>query len=273
MIISQSLVASQGYYIHQAEATVFSIEELAYICVYKGYTLDKDFACRRLVQWIDEQCGCEDLAYRLSAVLKEKGGEAAFIENILRFVGYISESRIKRILQDISEGLGLSGLERKKQEADQLYREKRYVQAQSAYEELIKLLPEGEAALKAACYFNLAASRAQLFLYEQALDALELSYKLDPAEDTLFAWLATARLQYSEKQYLDILSSREDLFQLSLKLEEKIKDIEASVIRTKEGQELEKLREWMQYGGEDGYYVASGRTLHTLCEEYKRFYD
>lgn len=173
MIISQSLIAAEGYYIHQVDTTVYSIEELAYICMYKGYALDSDFACKKLVQWIDEQCGCEDLAFRLSAALKEKGEEEAFVENILRFVGYVSEGEISRIIKDISEGLGLSGYERKKQDADLLYRQKRYVQAAAAYEELLEVLPDGEIGLRAACYYNLAAARAQMFLYEQALDALE----------------------------------------------------------------------------------------------------
>lgn len=273
MIISQSLIAAEGYYIHQVDTTVYSIEELAYICMYKGYALDSDFACKKLVQWIDEQCGCEDLAFRLSAALKEKGEEEAFVENILRFVGYVSEGEISRIIKDISEGLGLSGYERKKQDADLLYRQKRYVQAAAAYEELLEVLPDGEIGLRAACYYNLAAARAQMFLYEQALDALEVSYRLEPAEETIFAWLTAARLLYPEKKYLEMISDREDLYQLSLKLEEKMKEIEATVIKTEEGQELEKLREWMQYGGEDGYYVASGRVIRELCEEYRGYHD
>lgn len=52
-----------------------------------------------------------------------------------------------------------------------------------------------------------------------------------------------------------------------------MKEIEATVIKTEEGQELEKLREWMQYGGEDGYYVASGRVIRELCEEYRGYHD
>lgn len=273
MIISQSTIAAEGYYIPQVDITVYSIEELAYICMHKGYALDSDFACKKLIQWIDQQCGCEDLAYRLQAALREKCGEEAFVETILRFVGYVSEGEIHRIIRDISEGLGLSGYERKKQDADLLYRQKHYIKAADAYEELLNLIPEGESGMRAACCYNLAASRAQMFLYEQALDALEMSYRLEPTEDTLFAWLAVARLLYPEKQYLEMICDREDLFSLSLKLEERMKDIEASVIKTEEGQELEKLREWMQYGGEDGYYVASGRVIGKLCEEYRHYYD
>lgn len=273
MIISQSAIAAEGYYIPQVDATVYSVEELAYLCMYKGYALNSDFACKRLVQWIDEQCQCEELAYRLNNILKEKGDECAFVEHILRYVGYVPEGEISRIIQEISEGLGLSGFERKKKEADLLYQQKRYVQASFEYEALLEILPEGEISMRSACYYNLAATKAQLFLYEQALDALEASYQLSPTEDTLLAWLAAARMMYSEKQYLEMISGREDLYELSLQLEDKIKNIEATIIKTGDGQELEKLREWMQYGGEDGYYVASGRVLKTLCEEYRGYYD
>ena len=273
MIISQSQVATEGYYIPQVDTTIYSVEELAYLCMYKGYALDSDFACKKLVQWVDEQCQCEELAYRLNTILKEKGDEETFVEHILRYVGYVSEGEIARIIQDISEGLGLSGYERKKKEADLLYRQKRYDKAARSYEELLELLPEGEAVMRADCYYNLAATRAQMFLYEQALDALEASYKLSPTEDTLVSWLAVTRMLYSEKQYLEIISGREDLYDLSLRLEEKIKNIESTIIQSGDGQELEKLREWMQYGGEDGFYVASGRVLKTLCEEYRGYYD
>ena len=273
MIISQSAIATTGYYIPQVDTTVYSVEELAYLCMYKGYALDSDFASKKLVQWIDEQCQCEDLAYRLNNSLKEKSDEAAFVETILRFVGYVSEGEIARIIQDISEGLGLSGFERKKREADTLYKQKRYIQAATEYEALLEILPDGEISMRAACYYNLAAAKAQMFLYEQALDALEASYQLVPTEDTLLTWLATARMLYPESQYVEMISGRADLYELSLQLEEKIKNIEAAIITTGDGQELEKLREWMQYGGEDGFYVASGRVLRALCEEYRGYYD
>lgn len=273
MIICQGAIAREGYYIHQLDTTIYSVEELAYLCAYKGYALDRDFACKKLVQWVNDQCGCEDLAFRLQAILREKGDKAAFVATILRFAGYVSEGEITRILQEISEGLGMSGYERRKQEADALYNQKRYVQAAASYEALIDMLPAGEQTLGAACYYNLAAAKAQMFLFDQALDALEASYQLVASEDTLLMWLASARMLYPEKQYLEIIGGREDLYQLSLSLEEKMKETETTLVTSGEGQELEKLREWMQYGGEDGYYVASGRVLKNLCEEYKTYYD
>lgn len=273
MIISQSAIATTGYYIPQVDTTIYSVEELAYLCMYKGYALDRDFACKKLVLWIDEQCQCEDLAFRLDNILKEQVDEAAFVETILRYVGYVSEKEISRIIKEISEGLGLSGFERKKLEADTLYKQKRYIEAGKTYEALLEVLPDGEMTMRAACYYNLAATKAQMFLYEQALDALEASYQIEQSEETLVTWLATARLLYPENQYVEIISGREDLYSLSLELEEKIKNIEAAIITTGDGQELEKLREWMQYGGEEGFYVAGGRVLRGLCEEYRGYYD
>ncbi|MBQ8816762.1 MAG: hypothetical protein IJZ84_05740 [Lachnospiraceae bacterium] len=272
MIISQSLIAAEGYYIPQADVTVYSVEELAYLCIHKGYALDSDFACSELVHWILEQCGCEELAYRLDAILRENGDKNTFVETILRFVGYVSEGEIERIIRDIAEGLSLSGYERKKLDADLMYGRKEYMPAIKAYEELLKIVPQAETDLRAACYYNLAAARAQMFLHEQALDALEESYRLSRNEETLFTWLAVARIHYPVNQYLEVIAGREDLHEISLRLEEKMKKVETSVLTTGAGQELEKLREWMQYGGEDGYYVASGRVLKELCEEYREYY-
>lgn len=272
MIISQSEITSTGYYIEQTDCTVYSVEELAYVCRYQGYALDGDFACKALVSWIRQDCGCQELAHHLELVLKEKGSKEVFVEHILRFVGYISEEEIQHIIKEIAHGMGMTGYEKKKQDADRLYQQKAYVQSAAAYEELLELLPKREKELRAACYYNLAAGRAQMFLYEQALDALEHAYKLVPDEDTLFAWLTVARLHYSEQQYLDMICDREDLFELSLKLEERMKDAETQVVKTEAGKELEQLREWMQYGSDEGYYAASGRLIRELCDTYKEYY-
>lgn len=273
MVISQSAIAGEGYYVPQVNETIYSIEELAYLCIHKGYALDKAFPCKELVQWVDEQCGCEDLAYRLDDILKQTGEQTDFIETILRFVGYISEGEISQVLEEISKGLGLSGFERMKLEADNLYRSQSYVQAANAYEELCKVLPKAETGLRLSCCYNLAAARAQMFWYEQALDALDEAYRLQPSEDILLTWLATARMCYPEKQYLELVSDRSDLYELSLQVEEQRKYVEQIMPMTMEGLELEKLREWIEYGSRDGYYVASGRVLKNLCKEYRRYYD
>lgn len=273
MFISQSAIADEGYYVPQVNETIYSIEELAYLCIHRGYALDKAFFGRELVQWVDEQCGCEDLAYRLADILKQSGEETDFMETILRFVGYISEGEITQVLEEISKGLGVSGFERLKLEADNLYRCQNYVQAGKAYEALLKVLPKAETELCTACWYNLAAARAQMFWYEQALDALDEAYRLQPSEDILLTWLAAARMCYPEKQYLELVSERSDLYELSLQVEEQRKYVEQIMPMTMEGLELEKLREWIEYGGKDGYYVASGRVLKNLCKEYRRYYD
>lgn len=271
MIYCQGAIALEGYYVQQLDTIIYSVEELAYLCAHKGYSLDRDFVCKQLVQWVAEECQCEELAYRLQAVLRDRGDKTAFVETILRFVGWVPETEIERILQDIAEGLNLSGYERRKVEADNLFYQRNYEQAIVAYEALIEMLPVTEEELLAACYYNLAATKAQLFLYDQAMDAFEASYQIIASEDTLFAWLKAARMYYSEKQYLEIIGGREDLYELSLTVEEHIKDIESQLVTNEDGRELEKLKEWLEYGGKDGYHVASGRVLRDLCEQYREY--
>lgn len=273
MIYCQSTIAEEGYYVQQLDTTIYSIEELAYLCAHKGYRLDRDFVCKQLVQWVLEACGCEDLAYRLQMILRDKGDKTAFVEAILRFVGSVPEIEIARILKDIAEGLNLSGYERKKVQADTYFYEKHYVQAIATYEDLIETLPASEVELLAASYYNLGVSKAQLFLYDQAMEAFEASYQVFASDDTLFSWLKAARMYYPENQYLEIIGNREDLYELSLALEESIKDIEVTLTMNEEGRELEKLNEWLQYGSQDGYHVATGRVLRDLCEEYREYHN
>lgn len=272
MIYCQGMVATNGYYVQQLNTTIYSVEELAYLCAHKGYRLDSDFVSKDLAAWVMEECGCEDLAYRLQTILREKGDKTAFVEAILRFVGATPETEIEHILQDISAGLNLSGYERRKVDADNAFYQKQYEKAITMYEALISLLPVSEEELLANCYYNLAVTKAQLFLYAEAMEAFEASYEVLPIEETLFAWLKAARMYYPENQYLEIVGGREDLYDLSLRLEEHIKDIESNFVTNEEGRELEKLNEWMQYGGKEGYRVASSRVLRDLCEAFREYH-
>ena len=273
MIYCQGTIAMNGYYVAQLNTTIYSIEELAYLCAHKGYRLDSDFVSRELVEWIMEECGCEELAYRLQNILHEKGDKTAFVEAILRYVATISETDIEHVLQDIASGINMSGYERKKMDADAAFYEKKYVKAVSLYEDLIEALPVSEEEMRANCYYNLAVTKAQMFLYEEAMEAFEASYQILATEDTLCAWLKAARMYYPENQYLEIVGGREDLYELSMALEEQIKDVEAHFVSSEEGRELEKLRDWMQYGGVEGYRVASLRVLRELCEAFRAYHQ
>ena len=107
MIYCQGLVANNGYYVEQLNTTIYSVEELAYLCAHKGYRLNSDFVSEELVEWIMNECGCEDLAYRLQMIWRDKWDKATFVEAILRYVAMVSETEIERILQDISAGLNV----------------------------------------------------------------------------------------------------------------------------------------------------------------------
>ena len=109
--------------------------------------------------------------------------------------------------------------------------------------------------------------------YAEAMEAFEASYQIFPTEETLYSWLKAARLYYPDNQYVEIIGDREDLYELSLSLEEQIKDIEANFVTNEEGRELEKLNEWMQYGGKEGYRVASTRVLRDLCETFRAYHN
>ena len=273
MIYCQGAIATNGYYVAQLNTTIYSIEELAYLCAHKGYRLDSDFVCKELVNWVLEECDCEELAYRLQAILREKGDKTAFVEAILRFSACVKETEIEHILQDIAAGLNLSGYERKKLDADNAFYQRQYAKAATLYEALIEILPVSEEELLANAYYNLAVTKAQMFLYAEAMEAFEASYQILATEDTLRAWLKAARMYYPENQYLGILGGREDLYALSLELEEEIKNVEANFIVNEESQELEKLNEWLQYGGKEGYRVASARVLRDLCETYREYHN
>ncbi|MCD7752506.1 MAG: hypothetical protein LUI10_12370 [Lachnospiraceae bacterium] len=273
MFISESETAQTGYYIAEMQLTVYSLEELVWALCHKGFLLSEDFADEELAQWLHTQCCCTDLAYRLAQSVQRKDGLIAFVVTILRYAGYVSEKEIERVRESLSAGEKWSYLEKRKKEGDLYLEGQKYYQALSSYQKLMSELPEGEVKLRASLWHNIGVAQAKLFLFDAAMESFAEAYQLIPDEDTFAQWLACARIVLPNREYLDYLGENPEITDQSLKLEEQINKLTGALESSPQGEELEKLKEWLTYGSEEGVYLASGRLLKTLMKDYRQCYQ
>ncbi|MCD7862989.1 MAG: hypothetical protein LUG61_05655 [Lachnospiraceae bacterium] len=271
MFLSDSETAQTGYYIAEMQLTVYSLEELVYAVCQKGFLLGENFACEELAEWLHTQCCCTDLAYRLAQSVQKKEGLISCVVTILRYAGYVSEKEIDRVRESLSAGEKWSYLEKRKKEGDIYLEELKYDQALSAYQKLLSELPEGEVKLKASLWHNIGVAQAKLFLFDAAMESFSESYQLIADEDTFFQWLTCARIVLPNREYLDYLGENPEVTEQSLRLEEQINRLTGALKHSAQGEELEKLKEWLTYGSEEGVYLASGRLLKALMKDYRQY--
>ena len=136
------------YCVPGLEINVYSMEELSYCFKENAFLLDAALLEDRLLEWIDRQCGLQDLAKALHPLVHKRGSLSSFVGMILGYVGFYGEEDIRQVEQVLKQGAGLSRIEKRKRQIDYLVKKKKYVAAIREYDGLIgkwqELEKEGE---------------------------------------------------------------------------------------------------------------------------------
>ena len=106
IILGTGKYAEKPYFIDKFYINVYSVEELCYILVEKAQMLDPEIMQRDLVQWLDEQCGLNQLAHALYSLLNQNGSTAAFAGIILEYVNLYPADVVARVEETVREPLG-----------------------------------------------------------------------------------------------------------------------------------------------------------------------
>ena len=157
--------ADTPFFLEKIYVNLYSVEELCYILVRDAELLDQEIMSRELIKWLDEQCGLDQLAQTLYAMLNQKVSAAAFAGTILEYVKLYPEDAIEKAEEVIRANEGLSPWERKKAKADYLLSERRFFAAMEQYYALLEELPESEKHLEARIYHNLGVTYSRM-VYE-----------------------------------------------------------------------------------------------------------
>ena len=219
MILGTGRYAERPYYVDRFYVNLYSVEELCYLLVDKAEMLDQEIMQRDMVRWLDEECGLDELAHALYALLNQKGSTVAYVGTILEYVNLYSPEVISRTEEIVRNNDGLSPYERHKAKADYLLKERRYFTAMEQYHSLLAVLSDTDRLLQAKIYHNMGAACAGMFMYERAADWFLKSHEIDGRKESMLMYLAAQRMSRSDKDYIDYIAGHPEYHDASLKVE------------------------------------------------------
>lgn len=275
IILETGRRADSPFFLEKIYVNLYSVEELCYILVRDAELLDQEIMSRELIKWLDEQCGLDQLAHTLYAMLNQKVSAAAFAGTILEYVKLYPEDAIEKAEEIIRANEGLSPWERKKAKADYLLSERRFFTAMEQYYALLEELPESEKHLEARIYHNLGVTYSRMFLYRQAAEWFMKAYKQDQSQESLQQYLAALRMLHTDNEYVDFIAEHPEYHDASMRVERMVEQSYGQFEGTDENRMLSTLQickeEGMGNGTNVAYYDEIEKLTNRLKEQYREF--
>jgi tetratricopeptide (TPR) repeat protein len=268
--------AEKPYFMDKFYVNLYSVEELCYLFVEKAEMIDRDVIQPKMVQWLDEQCGLEQLSHTLYTILNQKASTMAYVGTILEYVNLYPPDVIARTEEIIKSNEGLNPYERKKAKADYLLQNRKYYAAMEQYYSLLSQLPETDLILRAKLLHNLGVACAGMFMFRQAADWFMQAYETEQDSESLFSYLAALRMYMEEKDYITFISEHPEYHDMSLKVERQLEQAYGQFEGTDENRMLFTLQVFREEGnGVMGtaapYYQEIGRLTTDLKAKYREY--
>ena len=278
VILGTGTYAETPYYMEKFYVNLYSAEELCYLLVEKAELLDQDVMQRELVQWLDEQCGLNQLAHTLYSLLNQNGSTVAFVGTILEYVNLHPSEVVAQTEQIIRNNEGLNPFERDKAKADYMLQNRKYFTALKRYYSLLARIPETDNLLRAKILHNMGVASAKLFLFGQAADRFLEAYETDGNEESLESYLASMRMHCDDKDYVAYIAEHPEYHDVSLRVERQIDRAYGQFEGTDENRMLFTLQVLKEEGngtaGIDVQYYQEIEQLTTgLKEAYRDMYN
>lgn len=270
LIVCVGKYAKKPYYLGRICYRIYSIEELCFYICENAFLLDKDIVQEKLVKWIDEALGLEELADTLYGLVRADCSVAVFVSAILEYTHYCSREKIAELEKMLKKQGIMNEEEKIKARADYFFRNQRYAHALSEYKKLLNELPEGkDDELKGKTYHNMGVIYAHMFSFEIARDCFYKAYELTHRQDSYQQYLTSCRFFMGEQEYIRFMSDQPEGYHASIevekRLEEGIKEWEESEIK----QEIHRYAELQRSKDASLYYEYIDKTVARLREEYR----
>lgn len=276
IILATGAYAAKPYYVEKFYVNLYSIEELCYLLIDKAEMLDQDVMQRDLVQWLDEQCGLNELAHTLYSLLNQNGSLVAFVGTILEYVNLYPEEVIAQTGQTVKSNEGLNPYERKKAKADYMLQNRKYFMALKQYYSLLEQMPETDKILRGAVLHNMGVACAGMFMFEQAAGWFMQAYGQDRNEESLEMYLMSLRMHYEDKEYITFIADHPEYHDVSLRVERQMEQASGQFEGTDENRMLFTLQVFKEEGSSTGgsdvqYYQEIEKLTAALKELYREF--
>ena len=276
IILGTGRYAGKPYFVEKFYINLYSVEELCYLLVEKAEMLDQEIMLRELVQWLDEECGLNQLAHALYSLLNQNGSTAAFAGIILEYVGLYPADVVLRTEEIIRDNEGLGPCERRKAKADYMLQNGRYYGALKQYYALLTQLGETDRVLTAQVHHNMGVAYAKLFMFRQASERFREAFELDGAKESLALYLTSVRMYSKDKEYVAFIADHPEYHNASLQVERRIEQAEGQFEATDENRMLFTLQVFREegsslIGNETPYYQEIERLTAELKGRYREY--
>lgn len=274
IILGTGRYADRPYYMEKFYVNLYSVEELCFLLVDKAELLDQEIMRRDLVQWLDEQCGLNQLAHTLYSLLNQNGSVLAFVGTILEYVNLYPEGTLSDTEQIIKNNEGLNPYERRKAKADYMLQNKKYLLALKQYYSLLMKVPETDKPFLAGILHNMGVACAGMFMYRQAADWFMQAYEIDREQESLYSYLASLRMRYEDKEYIAFIADHPEYHDASLRVERRMEQAYGQFEGTDENRMLFTLQVFKEEGnstaGSDAPYYQEIEKLTVALKEIYR---
>jgi hypothetical protein len=268
--------AEKPYFMDKFYVNLYSVEELCYLFVEKAELIDQDVMQPRMVRWLDEQCGLEQLAHTLYTFLNQKASTMAYVGTILEYVNLYPPDVVAKTEEVIKSNEGLNPYERRKAKADYLLQSRKYYAAMEQYYSLLSQLPETDMMLRAKILHNMGVTCTGMFMFYQAADWFLQAYETGQDSESLFSYLAALRMDMQEKDYITFISEHPEYHDMSLKVERGMEQAYGQF----EGTDANRMLFTLQVFKEEGngvmgtaapYYQEIEKLTAELKEKYREY--
>lgn len=269
--------AAAPYCIPGLGVNVYCMEELCYCIKENAFLLDSSMMGDELPEWIGRECGLRDLSKVLWPLIHKKGSFSAFVTVLLEYVGFYDRQTISEVEQMLKRGAGLSSIEKKKSQIDQLVKKKKYLAAVRGYDSLIRKWAEqtreGEPLpavdCLAAIWHNKGVALTGLMIYTRAAECFLTAYETTEREDYYRDYLAAKRMELSEADYVTFASEHTGDYELALELEKDVERLVGEWEKQPEYLLLYNRRELRSGDNRQKYFDENGRIAQLLKDSYR----
>lgn len=211
------------YYIAQTDTSVYCVEELCYVLCQNTFLLDRGLLDIRLVKWLEKECGLRELAGQLYTLVSGGGSLNSFVSAILEYVHFGSEKKRQETAKLLQFNADMDVTARKKNFADYLVENGRYMQAVMEYEKVLEEIPETNHVMRSELYHNKGVAFCRLFFFEEAAGAFLAACRENPENaEAAVSYLTALRMSLPESDYITFIAEHPAWHEQSMEVEKRM---------------------------------------------------
>ncbi len=215
--LSRTGIARHPFYLTHIGAGLWSVEELCYYVCTNPALVDETVMNAQLVRWIAEEFRLTSIAIGMERSIRAGGKISDVFLPLLRGTGYLDAQELRRftrLLTALEEG---SAAMRLKMKGDALFRNHRYGEAITTYQQAQDQIRPEERALETQILHNRGCALMQLLAFEEAYRAFRDALEIENNPVRLRTCLLAAGLARPSEQLASVageLGASEDILLL-----------------------------------------------------------